>query len=104
MAGPGTSIYQGSFATTALKCGLESDRPCTDVVVAPATGYGTADVQVLDGHSYVFRVVGDDNQIHYGVIRVITGGFDQNGDSIMIFDWAYQLQAGNPDLVSGPGE
>jgi hypothetical protein len=107
VAGPGTSIHQGSgggdagIPTTALKCGVEADQPCTDVAVAPASGYGTGDVLVLDGHSYVFRVVGDDSQSHYGVIRVETGGFDQAGNSIMIFDWAYQLQAGNPDLVSG---
>ena len=48
--------------------------------------------------SYVFRVIGDDGELHYGVIRVDHLGVDQNG-GIMIFDWAYQLQAGNPDLV-----
>jgi hypothetical protein len=101
VAGPGTTIYQGGFPTTALKCGVAADASCVDVSTAPASGYGTADVSVVTGESYVFRVVGDDNQIHYGVIRVEMLGFDQNGDAIVIFDWAYQLQAGNPDLVSG---
>ena len=51
----------------------------------------------------LFRsVIGDDGQIHYGVIRVEMLGFDQN-DAIMIFDWAYQLQAGNPELVGPTG-
>lgn len=101
VAGPGTTIYQGGFPTTALKCGVAADASCVDVSTAPASGYGTVDVSVVTGESYVFRVVGDDNQIHYGVIRVEMLGFDQNGDAIVIFDWAYQLQAGNPDLVSG---
>jgi hypothetical protein len=26
-------------------------------------------------------------------------GTDQTGDALMIFDWAYQLQGGNPQLV-----
>jgi hypothetical protein len=46
----------------------------------------------------VLRVTGDDGLVHYGVIRVETLGYDQNGYALMIFDWAYQLQAGNPSL------
>jgi hypothetical protein len=30
-------------------------------------------------------------------------GFDQNDSALMIFDWAYQLQADNPDLVGSVG-
>lgn len=100
--GPGTTIYQGSFVTTALKCGVAADAGCIDVPVAPASGYAAADVSLATGESFVLRVVGDDNQIHYGVIRVELLGFDQNDDGIMIFDWAYQLQAGNPELIVGP--
>jgi len=99
----GTTIYQGGFPTTELKCGVAADESCVDVSVAPSTGYAAADVPVFTQESYVFRVIDDDAQIHYGVIRVELLGFDQNDDAIMIFDWAYQLQAGNPDLVSGPG-
>ena len=49
--------------------------------------------------TYMLRVVGDDGQLHYGAIRVALLGTDQTGAEIMIFDWAYQLQAGNPQLV-----
>jgi len=49
--------------------------------------------------TYVLRVVGDDGLKHYGAIRVTLLGFDQNDAAIMIFDWAYQLQAGNPNLA-----
>jgi len=99
--GSGTTIHQVGFPTTALKCGVAADEQCVDVSVAPSSNYLAQDVLVATQESYVLRVVGDDGQIHYGVIRVEYLGFDQNGDAIMIFDWAYQLQAGNPDLVSG---
>ena len=46
-----------------------------------------------------FRVVGDDGLDHYGAMRVTLLGFDQDDAAIMIFDWAYQLQAGNPNLA-----
>jgi len=34
------------------------------------------------------------------VIRVELLGFDQDDNALMIFDWAYQIQAGNPDLTA----
>ncbi len=101
--GPGTSVYPDGFATTALKCGVAADESCVDVPVAPATGYSLADVELLPQTSYVMRVLGDDAAFHYGVIRVEMLGFDQDGDALMIFDWAYQLQAGNPDLMTERG-
>ena len=51
--------------------------------------------------SYVLRVVGSGGGLHYGVVRISHLGTDQDGNDLMIFDWAYQLQAGNPDLISG---
>jgi hypothetical protein len=98
-----TSVYPTGFQTTALKCGVAADAGCVDVSTAPASGYVAQDVQVFAQESYVLRVVGNDGEFHYGVIRIDLIGFDQNGDGIMIFDWAYQLQAGNPDLVSPGG-
>lgn len=101
--GPDAAIYPTGFQTTALKCGVGADAGCVDVVSAPLSGYVTQDVQVSTQESYVFRVLGNDQQIHYGVIRVDLLGFDQNDDALMIFDWAYQLQANNPNLAPGTG-
>ncbi|MCH7992226.1 MAG: hypothetical protein IIC35_07400 [Gemmatimonadetes bacterium] len=101
--GPGTSVIPTGYSTTALKCGVAADVGCVDIVSAPLSGYVTQDVQLFTQESYVLRVVGNDAQIHYGVIRVDLLGLDQNGDGIMIFDWAYQLQAGNPNLVEAIG-
>ena len=97
----GTAIYEAGF-TTALKCGVAADAGCTDVSVAPTSGYSTVDVPLVVESSYVLRVEGDDGLTHYGVIRVTHLGTDQVGD-LMIFDWAYQLQPDNLDLVSPAG-
>jgi len=98
----GSAVYDAGF-TTALKCGVGADETCVDVSVAPSTGYSPSDQSLAVESSYVLRVVGDDGLTHYGIIRVTHLGFDQNGDAIMIFDWAYQLQPGNPSLVVEPG-
>lgn len=96
------AVYPTGFATTALKCGVGADADCVDVSVAPSSGYVTADVELLPQTSYVIRI-GSGASAYHGVIRVAFQGFDQNGDAIMIFDWAFQLQAGNPNLMPRPG-
>jgi len=101
--GPNTAIYPTGFATSALKCGVAADAGCVDVSSAPTSGYVVQDLSLTTQESYVLRVIGNDGQIHYGVIRVDLLGFDQNSDALMIFDWAYQLQAGNPELITGVG-
>jgi len=99
--GTDTQIYPVGFPTTALKCGPGADATCSDVTLAPTSGFTSQDVPVDTQTSYVLRVRGDDGQMHYAVIRVDLLGFDQNGYALMIFDWAYQLQANNPDLSPG---
>ncbi len=101
--GDNAAVYQDGFATTALKCGVGADATCVDVSVAPTSGYVSNDMALFPETSYVLRVVGGDGLNHYGVIRVTHLGKDQDGNDLMIFDWAYQLQANNPDLVSGSG-
>lgn len=97
--GPGTAIYDGLFETTALKCGVASDPDCVALDKAPLSGYKKLDMPLYPQTTYVMRVVGDDGATHFGVIRVTLLGFDQDDAAIMIFDWAYQLQAGNPNLA-----
>ncbi len=97
--GPGTEVYDGVWSTTALKCGVAADSDCTSVDVAPLTGYTALDMPLYPQSTYVLRVEGDDGQVHYGAIRVDLLGYDQDGAAIMIFDWAYQLQPGNPNLA-----
>ena len=99
--GPQTTVYPAGFATTALKCGVAADAGCVDVARAPTSGYVAQDVALDAQSTYVLRVPGDDGLTHYGAIRVVMLGFDQAGRALMIFDWAYQLQANNPELAPG---
>lgn len=99
--GPGAEMTADGVFTTALKCGVAADAGCQDLSVAPSSGYTTGAVAVGSELTYAFRVVGDDGQLHYGAVRVGILGFDQNDAALMIFDWSYQLQAGNPDLIPG---
>lgn len=101
--GPGTSVHPQAFATTALKCGPGADASCQDLSVAPTSGYTTADLPLDAQTSYALRVRGDDGQTRYATIRVVLLGFDQNDDALIIFDWAYQLQPGNPALAPRVG-
>jgi len=99
--GPQAEIYPVGYATTALKCGVAADASCVDVTEAPTSGYVAQDMGIDPQTTYVLRVRGDDGLVHYGVIRVDLLGFDQDDNALMIFDWAYQLQANNPELVPG---
>ena len=101
--GPAAEVFPVGFQTTALRCGVGADVDCVEVSSAPLSGYDDQDVSLETQTSYVLRVVGDDQQFHYGVIRVDLLGFDQSDNALMIFDWAYQLQSGNPDLTPGIG-
>ncbi|MDE0899190.1 MAG: hypothetical protein OSA81_09250 [Longimicrobiales bacterium] len=101
--GPNAAVYPTGFATSALKCGVAADAGCVDLQVAPTGGYVVQAMNVITQESYVLRVIGNDGQTHYGMIRVDLLGFDQNNDALMIFDWAYQLQANNPELTQSRG-
>jgi hypothetical protein len=48
--------------------------------------------------TYMFRVPGDGGGTHYGAVRVTLAGQDQSGNELIVFDWAYQIQPGNPNL------
>jgi hypothetical protein len=97
--GPGVEIDPLGFETTALKCGPGADAGCVALEVAPSGGYGTADVNLLPQTTYALRIPVPGGGYRYAALRVTLLGVDQNGDGIMIFDWSYQLQVGNPNLA-----
>ncbi|MGI9628057.1 MAG: fibronectin type III domain-containing protein [Longimicrobiales bacterium] len=97
VAGPGAEIFPAGQLTTALKCGVAADPGCTSWELAPLSGYGTADVPVDAEFTYMFQVPGD-NGTNFGAVRVSLIGVDQGGNQLMVFDWAYQTQPGNPNL------
>ena len=48
----------------------------------------------------MWRVFEGDGLARFGAVRVTLLGTDQSGAALMIFDWAYQFQGGNPQLIS----
>ncbi len=70
-----------------------------DVDVSPTKGFTTLFVEAIVGHTYVFLTPDG----HYAKIRITDMKIDWVGNKVkdawMVFDWAYQLQPGNPDLA-----
>lgn len=97
--GGDAAIYPQGFATTALTCGVASDAGCEALVRAPTSGYVREPVALYPQTTYALRIVGDDGRTHYGAVRTVLLGFDQDGAALMIFDWAFQLQPDNPALT-----
>lgn len=96
----GASVQEYPGRTTALTCGPGADASCRAATRAPTAGYQTTPISISPEFSYVFRVPEADG-IHYGVVRVTMLGSDQQGRSLAIFDWAYQLRAGDVRLNVG---
>lgn len=94
--GPNASVHMTSKETSALKCGPGADSDCVSWDEAPRSGYLSEEVHLEAGFTYVFRVPGDDEEMRYGAVRpTLTAPCP---DYFVIFDWAYQTQAGNPQL------
>lgn len=72
-----------------------------DIDVSPQQGFTFAFAEAIPGHTYAFLTL-DGN---YAKIRATEIEVDWAGDKIreawMTFDWAYQLQPGNPELAPG---
>ncbi|MGH7752680.1 MAG: hypothetical protein ACREN5_07680 [Gemmatimonadales bacterium] len=79
---------------------LYSDSPIadlTDIDVAPVGGYSRDMFQAAPGYGYVFEIV-EGSMLHYGALRVT-----HVGRNYLIFDWSYQTDRGNPELVIHAG-
>ena len=98
--GPSAEVFPNGVFTTRLKCGVAADALCEDWTIAPLSGYSPSEIAVEPEFTYMWRVVDGLGVVHYGAIRVALLGTDQSGAALMIFDWAYQLQGGNPQLVT----
>jgi len=75
---------------------LYSSQPLadlTDIDLAPVGGYGRNMIEAVPGFGYVFEIV-EGNVLRYGALRVTHVGRDY-----LIFDWSYQTDIGNPELL-----
>ena len=70
----------------------------TSIDFAPEAGYTRNMIQAVPGYGYVFEIV-EGTSLHYGALRVTHVGRDY-----MIFDWSYQTDPGNPELLIRAGQ
>jgi hypothetical protein len=86
------------FAGTRVR--LYSTQPLADLTsidVAPVSGYSTNMIEAVPGYGYVFEIV-EGNTVRYGALRVTHVGRDY-----LIFDWSFQADNGNPQLLRHGG-
>ncbi len=62
--------------------------------IAPISGYSTAATQAVPMWGYVFQMINTPGLYSYGGLRVTA-----TGSRYVIFDWSYQTDPGNPELV-----
>ncbi len=81
---------------------LYSNSPVEDLTsidVAPEAGFSTVAIQAVPGFAYVFEMDGGDGFARFGGVRVTHVGRD-----FLIFDWSYQVDPGNPELLIHGGQ
>jgi hypothetical protein len=66
----------------------------TDIDVAPLTGFSRTAREALVGWGYVFEMDGGDQFSRFGGLRV-----SHVGQNVVIFDWSFQRDPGNPELI-----
>ena len=69
----------------------------TSIDFAPDSGYTRNMIQAVPGSGYVFEIV-EGSSLHYGALRVTHVGRDY-----LIFDWSFQTDVGNPELIRRGG-
>ncbi len=74
--------------------GNEPIADLTSIDVAPTSGYDRSAIQALPMWGYVFRMTTGDGFYRFGGLRVT-----HVGTEYMIFDWSYQTDPGNPELL-----
>jgi hypothetical protein len=58
--------------------------------------YTTSPIEASPGFGYVFEMDGGDGFVRYGAVRVT-----HVGPTLVILDWAFQTDRGNPELLAG---
>lgn len=68
----------------------------TSIDVAPVSGYARVALQAVPLWGYVFEMDEGDGFLRYGALRMT-----HVGREYAIFDWSYQTDPGNPELIPG---
>lgn len=85
----GTSVQQYSASPIA---------DLTSIDFAPASGYSRNMIQAKIGYGYVFQIV-EGSTVRYAGLRVTA-----LGQGYIIFDWSFQTDPGNPELIRAGGQ
>jgi len=86
------------FTGTSMQ--LYSTSPIADLTsidFAPAAGYSRNMIQAVPGYGYVFQII-EGSTLHYGALRMT-----HVGRNYVIFDWSFQTDVGNPELLVRAG-
>lgn len=81
-------------ATQLQRYGTQTISDLTAIDIAPAVGYARTALTAQPRFGYVFEMDGGDGFFRYGAIRVVAVGADY-----VVFDWSYQTDRGNPELL-----
>jgi hypothetical protein len=69
--------------------------PCLPGATPSQCGaYAATPIEASPGRGYVFEMDGGDGFLRYGAVRVT-----HVGQTFLIFDWAFQTDPGNPELM-----
>lgn len=96
---PGTGALFLTPQRTGVDVALYGAVPVDDLTsidIAPEAGYDPAGLEAVPGWGYVFRIDDGGPFFTYGAVRVTHAG-----TNLLILDWAYQTDPGNPELLVG---
>ena len=89
--GAGLGIKPGPRAKVQVVSPVDN---LTDIDFAPATGYDTATTAAQVRTGYIFEIDPGDGFFRYGALHVSVVG-----PNFIVFDWSYQQDPGNPELL-----
>ena len=95
---PLTDVYYGAsgghyiiYAATGTEIQDDGYVALRDVDFAPPAGWSAdGQVEAIPGHSYIVLTI----ENHYAKFEVVS-----RDNSMIVMDWAYQIDAGNPELT-----
>ena len=98
IAGDTVAFVPERAGVTVALYGTQPIADLTSIDIAPTTGYAATAIDAVPGFGYVFQMPGGDGFARYGALRVSHVSRDY-----VIFDWSFQTDPGNPELVVGGG-
>ncbi len=97
-ASDSTLWIEPTFSGTSMQVyGVAPIPDLTAIDSAPASGYASGMLEAVPGYGYVFQII-EGSDVRYGALRV-----SYVGRQYLIFDWSFQTDRGNPELVPRAG-